>query len=644
MAFRYLYHSLVLRPQHAYRPPTLDTRTDLQHHSTAILRRRGNRAWTIGLALTATLVFAAFSVRLPSYSCFRLSWLTCSSIKLAILNTDAVDQYLDNKFYEPSPPPPPLPPSRPFLGWSPTESTASPSSSAPSIQHTDIASSPQHSTDDDTTTAATISTPQQSSDIPAPAISPPEDSPAHQVLHLLVPATQPDIHLCRLLLTTSALAYPEPVLINYGKTFSDPDLLAGGSHLAKITGVLEWLTALRDDQQEDLVLVADAYDVWFQLPPSTLIARYHAANAAADARMADHFGAAAPPTGFHQTVIFAADKRCSPQNYFEPDCYMQPDSTLRADLYGEYTDTTDGWDWNHSYRPRYLNSGFVMGSVRDLRRVLDAAAVIIADQLADPELYPDHPAGSDQFAYNIVFMQQQLQRETLAAQIAANSGLVYDVHDSMGLVPEGQEEGRDALSLELGPDYDLGIGIDYTSALTHTTVGSHRDWQYLHYATSPPWPPLNMSGQYDCHTDVQPLPPDISSATPPFAALAGTNSVAAAKTWADVALYTNLCSGQIPVTIHHNGDKGAREAQWTSLWMQSRALALLAARRNQSPEGAREAQRDGSLFFSRSGSAGDDDEALNAGDAVTEAGLKLGWTDLCIGKGYEELLFEAQAP
>ena len=421
-------------------------------------------------------------------------------------------------------------------------------------------------------------------------------------------------------------------------------MLAGGSHLGKVTGVLDWLTALRDDQQDDLVLVADAYDVWFQLPPSTLIARYHAANAAADARIAEHFGAAAPPAGFHQTVIFAADKRCSPQNPWEPACYMQPDSTLRQDLYREYTDTTDGWDWIHSFRPRYLNSGFVMGPVRDLQRILAAAATIIADQLADPELYPDHPAGSDQFAYNIVFMQQQLQRETLAAQIAADSGLPYDVHDSMSPVYEGQEEGRDALVFEPGPDYDLGIGIDYISALTHTTVGSHRDWQYLHYDSSPPWPPLNMSGQYDCYPDVQPLlPADISTAPPPFAALAGTNSVAAAETWADVALYTNLCSGQIPVTIHHNGDKGMREAQWTTLWMQSRALALLAARRSQSREGARDAQRDGSLFLSRESTA-EGGDAPSAGDAVTEAGVKLAWTDMCIGKGYEEQLFEAQAP
>lgn len=42
-------------------------------------------------------------------------------------------------------------------------------------------------------------------------------------------------------------------------TLGTGGLLGGGSHVAKITGVLEWLNALAPSAENDLVLMMDAY-------------------------------------------------------------------------------------------------------------------------------------------------------------------------------------------------------------------------------------------------------------------------------------------------------------------------------------------------------------------------------------------------
>jgi len=41
--------------------------------------------------------------------------------------------------------------------------------------------------------------------------------------------------------------------------------------------------------------------------------------------------------------------------------------------------------------------------------------------------------------------------------------------------------------------------------------------------------------------------------------------------WSEVALFTNLCLDSIPVMVHNNGDKAARERSWPNLWLQPHA-------------------------------------------------------------------------
>ncbi|KAF5530868.1 hypothetical protein FNAPI_13452 [Fusarium napiforme] len=84
----------------------------------------------------------------------------------------------------------------------------------------------------------------------------------------------------------------------------------GGSHLAKITGTLGYLDSVSKPdtpdenrlEENDIVVLADSYDVWFQLPPEILLKRYHEANRQADHRLASQWnGRGKPP--MEQTII-----------------------------------------------------------------------------------------------------------------------------------------------------------------------------------------------------------------------------------------------------------------------------------------------------------------------------------------------------
>ena len=83
-------------------------------------------------------------------------------------------------------------------------------------------------------------------------------------LHVLIPASRPDVNLCKTMLSAGVLGYPSPVLINWNQTFETKGLVEGGSHLAKIPGIHEYLTSLDESHDEDIAIIVDGYDIWFQ--------------------------------------------------------------------------------------------------------------------------------------------------------------------------------------------------------------------------------------------------------------------------------------------------------------------------------------------------------------------------------------------
>ncbi|KAI4850172.1 hypothetical protein E4T45_05605, partial [Aureobasidium sp. EXF-8846] len=180
-------------------------------------------------------------------------------------------------------------------------------------------------------------------------------------VHLLIPASGKDENLCKAIVGAAILGYPSPKVLNWGKTFNDSNLVSGGSHIAKISGVSSYLESLSPEQDEDLIIMTDGYDTWFQLRPETLIQRYFDINSRANERirreLSDHV---VDTNRIEQKIVFSAQKRCWPWAADAPPCYAVPNSTLPEDIFGTDTDT-DVHDQNPylKFRPRYLNSGVV---------------------------------------------------------------------------------------------------------------------------------------------------------------------------------------------------------------------------------------------------------------------------------------------
>ena len=179
-----------------------------------------------------------------------------------------------------------------------------------------------------------------------------EASPHHAALHLLVPLTSPSLLFCKSLASSILTSYPPPILINFNVTFSMQAIARG----AKIQGISSYLQRPAFPYEpSDLVLMADGYDVWFQLPPDVLCSRY-----------IESFP--------KHSIVFGADKSCWPNHPDSPPCLLAPPSPLPTDAYGPQTEK-DIRD-RYKFRPRWLNAGNVIGEWSGMESVYNRGAEI----------------------------------------------------------------------------------------------------------------------------------------------------------------------------------------------------------------------------------------------------------------------------
>jgi len=159
------------------------------------------------------------------------------------------------------------------------------------------------------------------------------------------------------------------------------------------------------------------------------------------------------------------------------------------------------------------------------------------------------------------------------------------------------------------------MGLDYFSELGQQTVNAEPDGSWIQYNRN-----IGKQTQgrhlFDCPSRVTAdLPSDIMDGRPPIEKKYKPQESLA---WNSTPLYTNLCLNTIPVMIHHNGDKSAREHSWPRLWLQKEARQLMVDIRNQSAEG------------SAIGGAYSGDKLLT-------------WDELCPAAMHEELYREPKA-
>ena len=369
---------------------------------------------------------------------------------------------------------------------------------------------------------------------------PPPPVRKHRRFIILLPATSPNPNLCKTILSAIALGYPAPIIVGWGLDHTTVTKWEGGRNLIKVPAVLDYLdAALRADahpseklEHDDIVVIADSYDVWFQLPPEVLLTRYHEINEKAEARLRQQWSGTDPmPMG--QTIIAASEKNCFPRPDWGSDiqCPTLPDSPIRGDLYGPDTDKSQ--KDKYYLRPRYINGGMYMGPAGDVRDWFRRAHNIMQAKIGEGTKFR-----SEQGITGQVFGEQEVWREWRRANPHTN--------DRSMLAPD-----------LLQRDFEFGIGLDYHQTISAQTMHSEEDGRIIKLDNQ------TAINQYSEELGISPVrlmgvSKDLKETRIPGADLIDE------PRWGEMPLYANFYTESVPVILHHNSEdhKGFREEWW----------------------------------------------------------------------------------
>ncbi|KAM3432901.1 hypothetical protein MY4824_006290 [Beauveria thailandica] len=377
-------------------------------------------------------------------------------------------------------------------------------------------------------------------------------------------ADAPNLSLCKSVMSSVALGYPLPILLNWKGEFNRPEWHLAGSHIAKLESLhaaIEALLADPDDiaHDDDLAVLVDSYDVWFQLPPSVLIQRYHQINKDADRRIRDQWRETwrdrddfpiAPPK---QNIVVTSAKDChpGPESGSHPHYDHWPQSPMPKFMYGPGTDKVSGplFDSARKYkrvRPRCINSGMIMGTMGALR----AALVRSKEKIAEAER-TGRQLWSDQALLGEVIGDQELWREW-----ARHLGATWD-GDAAGHPLSGGLH-RDVASvaraaLREGKNFEFGIGLDYGFSTIPPTCSAEEDGDFVALSDHKQVEAASERAGVVDGVRVRGVPTELLDTTPNAARDAikyrdPLRDIA----WGNVPLYTDFFFGTTPVGIHHN--------------------------------------------------------------------------------------------
>jgi hypothetical protein len=431
-------------------------------------------------------------------------------------------------------------------------------------------------------------------------------------LHLLIVATSSGLDLCRLLLSASVLSYPPPVLIDWA---GQGEYNAAETHLAKVAGPLRYLESLSPIQDTDIVLLLDGFDVTFQLGPEVLLKRYFEETAAANDRLVAQYGKKhVRKHKIYNSILFGPDKVCFPEDITRLACWVVPGSPLQPNAFGPYTDGLG--DMVHA-RPRWLNSGTIMGPAAEMREMFRATLKKI-DQTYDPEYVLRN---SDQKYFADVWGDQEY------ARILSHGDTPYGI-------PEKVQE-FDLPKLEAGQVTEYHIGLDYRSSLFQTAAG------YTNYLA---WITTNRSSLPSSSISLEPyhidLQEDVLRSRKPFAAISDDETLKQTS-WRDVSLGFNTVTGQPFPILHFTGDKSIRDTWWPRMWYVGEAERL------QRAEAQIQDQKIGSDPINGVWWAKDTPydrirrEPEEKSGAWSDQGAPLSWDSLC--KSHEQVLYGKEA-
>ncbi|KAG8406700.1 hypothetical protein J3458_021036 [Metarhizium acridum] len=372
-------------------------------------------------------------------------------------------------------------------------------------------------------------------------------------VHLLVPANRADARMCRTLTSALINDYPSPTIINWETKEGDDSMNGYDMTTGKNWGVLKYLRNLPAEADQDLVIMVDAYDVIFQLPLDIALQRYEAVNVEANSRLSQQHGESQVlQYGLRQSIIMGAEKYCWPLDHRHPACWAVPPSPIPANAYGRQTDKGTATN-----RPRWLNSGTVMGPVGDLRRLYEWAHVLWMAY---------DTKGGDQDYFSNIYGRQELSRQRLRGSKEWLFGFGEWFKEKNLIWPHMEKQHT---------DYHLGVDLTSTVfQLLNKAVGDmspvvHRDSNDVEAKG-------RKHGTSAVYGSKFPFPDDLLASPMPK----GTQIEASTNiTWLDVTLLTNFHARSIPAILHYNGDvKSGADKAWPSQWWTGRGRDILRLR------------------------------------------------------------------
>ncbi|GAB0134156.1 hypothetical protein EsDP_00002538 [Epichloe bromicola] len=378
-------------------------------------------------------------------------------------------------------------------------------------------------------------------------------------LHLLIPASRPNLQFCYHLASATANRYPAPTLLGWN---GHGELDAAVTHLAKLRAMKRYLDRLNlEEEGDDLVMIVDGYDIIHQLPPDVIIERYFEAAAKANAHLAQRLGLSVKHAGANnlkQTVFFGPDKVCWPHDARAARCWAAPPSTLGVDPFGP----DKGPDEYSSKDPRWLNSGTIIGPVTDVTKVINTTIEEI-DATYDAEFWQ---SDSDQYYLSNVWGRQEYWRnQTFLGEDDPDD-------DSLDrIIPEKSSDTQET---------ELHIAIEYESSLFQTKFGNEPFIGFLQYNLTDQSANINIDpvGQGE---NFRPypirMPDNVRTALMKlYNAVPSAHPGVSAEDWIQLVLLgTNFVTKQIYGLWHCTGSKEFLDGEYTKMWFYPFVKALL---------------------------------------------------------------------
>ena len=393
-----------------------------------------------------------------------------------------------------------------------------------------------------------------------------DNDPTAQYLHLLVHANNKGPNLCKTVISAGALNYPIPSILSWKAEYNNSNAVDNGAEIKRIESISEYIdTTFRKygHRDEDVAIILDGYDTWFQLRPDIMLERFFEANRLANNRVVKKMGQVAMDAGrVQQKIIFGKQQECSGKKE-DPACWAVPQSPLSKNVYGAGKDGE-----------RFLNAGFIMGELGALRRLFNKA---------NETFHLDEDHNTLQSVMTKMFGEQEYEREVLALKYQPTSLLsrlarFIGFSESSSLAQQPLDFQPQAI--EAGAA-EYNIGLDYDSLLTSSTeLGD--SLEFISRTDTKHIASIKRKAKFTISDKVYKLSDDILRSLEPFWSRNPSKTLPRDSSWESTPLFTNLHTGAIPASIQHSSPRldpdnpsNLRISSWSKLWFHQHVRELL---------------------------------------------------------------------